>query len=89
MSPALLTDAEPEGIRATCISSDSDSLTLAVNYTNGCRRETVVEANGVTYIPLSEAPAMVLFECEVLYPNTSYNITSINKSVLSGHQNPQ
>ena len=76
MSPALLADAEPEGIGATCISSDSDSITVTVNYTNGCRRETVVEASGVTCKPLLEAPAMTIFECGDLHPNTSYNITA-------------
>ena len=75
MSPTLLADAEPEGIRATCISSDSDSITVAVSYTNGCRRETVLEANGVTCKPLLEAPAMTIFECGVLYPDMAYNIT--------------
>ena len=76
MSPALFTDTEPEGITATCISTGSDSITVAVNYTNGCRRETVVEANGVTCNPLSEAPAMTIFECGGLHPNTAYNITA-------------
>ena len=71
---ALFTDTEPEGIAGTCISSDSDSITVAVNYTNGCRRETVVEASGMTCIPLLEAPA--IFECGDLYSNTSYNITA-------------
>ena len=74
--PALFADTAPDDITAACISSDSDSITVAVNYTNGCRRETVVQANGVTCIPLSEAPAMMIFECGVLYPNTSYNITA-------------
>ena len=36
----------------------------------------MVQANGVTCIPLSEAPAMVIFECGDLYSNTSYNITT-------------
>ena len=36
----------------------------------------MVQASGVTCKPLSEAPAMTLFECGNLHPNTSYNITA-------------
>ena len=65
MHPALLADTEPGGIRATCISSDSYSV--SVNYTNECRRETVVEASGMTCGILSTAPTMDLFECDLLH----------------------
>ena len=41
----------------------------------------MVEANGVTCKPLSEAHAMALFECGDLHPNTFYNITADS----SGH----
>ena len=74
---ALFTDTEPEGITATCISTGNDSITVFVNYTNGCRRETVVEASGMTCNPLLTAnkPTTAIFKCGTLSPNTSYNIT--------------
>ena len=74
---ALFTDTEPKGITATCISTGNDSITVAVNYTNRCRRETVVEANGMTCNPLLTAPrpTTATFKCDTLYSNTSYNIT--------------
>ena len=58
------------------MSSDSDSIAVAVSYTNGCRRETVVEANGIICEPLLTAPrpTTALFNCSTLYSNTSYNI---------------
>ena len=73
---ALFTDAEPEGITTTCISTGNDSITVSVNYTNGCRKETVVEASGVACNPLLTAPrpTTAIFKCDTLYPNTSYNI---------------
>ena len=73
---ALFTDTEPDGVKATCISSDSDSITVSVNYTNGCRRETVVEANGMKCKILSTAPTMTICYCTSLQQNTSYNITA-------------
>ena len=36
----------------------------------------MVEVSGETCIPLSEAPAITIFECGDLYSNTSYNITA-------------
>ena len=77
--PACLSiDTEPDGVKATCISSGSDFITVAVNYTNGCRRdlETVVEASGVACKPLLTAPTTTTFECGPLFQNSSYNITA-------------
>ena len=76
----MSTDTEPaaDGITATCMFSDNDSITVAVNYTNGCRRETVVEANGMACKLLTTAPARAMFECRIIYPNTSYNITTVS-----------
>ena len=76
MYSALFIDTEPDGVKATCLSSGRNSITVAVNYTNGCRRETVVEANGVKCKILSTTPTMTICDCNSLQPNTSYNITA-------------
>ena len=76
MYSALFTDTEPDGVKATCLSSGRNSITVVVNYTNGCRRETVVEANGMECRILSTAPTLTICDCTSLQPNTSYNITA-------------
>ena len=67
----------PGDISAACISNGSDSLTVAVSYTKGCRRETVVEANGAACSSVTKLPRMAVFQCDGLHPNTSYNITAV------------
>ena len=74
----LCTDITLGGISATCKSNGSDSLTVAVSYGNGCRRETVVEANGTACSSVTKSPRMAVFQCGSLRPNTSYNITAVD-----------
>ena len=73
-----ITDTPPDDITATCISNGSDSLIVAVNYTSGCRRETVVEANRAACISVSQSPRTAVFQCVGLRPSTSYNITAVD-----------
>ena len=73
-----ITDTPPDDITATCISNGSDYLTVAVNYTSGCRRETVVEANRAACSSVSQSPRMTVFQCVGLRPSTSYNITAVD-----------
>ena len=74
----LFKNIAPDGITATCISNGSNSLTVAVNYTRGCRRETVVEANTAACRSVSQSPRMAVFQCDSLRPRTSYNITAVD-----------
>ena len=71
-------DTSPDGITASCISNSSDSLTVAVSYINGCRRETAVEANGTECTSVMESPRMALFQCDGLEPSISYNIRAMD-----------
>ena len=73
-----ITDTPPDDITATCISNGSDYLTVAVNYTSGCRREAVVEANSAACSSVSQSPRMAVFQCVGLHPSTSYNITAVD-----------
>ena len=73
-----ITDTAPDDITTTCISNGSDYLTVAVNYTSGCRRETVVEASRAACRSVSQSPRMAVFQCVDLRPSTSYNITAVD-----------
>ena len=73
-----VTDTPPDNITATCISNGSDSLMVAVNYTSGCRREMVIEANKAACFSISQSPRMAVFQCVGLRPSTSYNITAVD-----------
>ena len=73
-----ITDTPPDDITATCISNGSDSLTVTVNYTSGCRRETVVEANRAACSSVSQSSRTAVFQCVGLRPSTSYNITAVD-----------
>ena len=73
-----ITDTPPDDITATCMSNGSDSLTVTVNYTSGCKREVVVEANKAACFSISQSPRRAVFQCVGLRPSTSYNITSVD-----------